>query len=235
MSKNRYGFSTGALAKQDYQQALGWIQEHDLKSVELSALRLEELEPLIDHLDNLPFERFTYISFHAPSAFSVDREQYVLSLLQRVAQREWNIVVHPDVIYNPQQWVCLGSRLLIENMDRRKSTGKYVDELDALFKQLPEARLCLDVAHARQLDTSLTLLDKLVRSFSGRIAEVHISELDSHCRHRPLSGCSVWDYGQFADSLREVPAVIIESMLERPDAGLREQEVSMAMRAMKDT
>src|SRR5438309_4845307 len=39
-----------------------------------------------------------------------------------------------------------------------KSVARTADELAKWFVALPEARLCLDVAHARQLDTTLILL-----------------------------------------------------------------------------
>lgn len=232
MNTDRFGFSTGALERRDYRAALGWVRNHRMGSVELSALRYDELEPLVDDLDNLVVTEFHYVSFHAPSSFLREQETQVVSLLERVLARQWNIIVHPDVIYTPKLWHRFGSFLLVENMDRRKSTGRTVRELAGLFEQLPDARMCLDVAHARQLDTTLTLLSDLVRSFADRIAEVHISELDSHCRHRPLSSGAVVDYRKVAALLRNVP-IIIESMLDDRDSQLRQQEMRFARQAME--
>jgi Xylose isomerase-like TIM barrel len=147
-----------------------------------------------------------------------------------VSQRSWNIIVHPDVIFTPKLWRQFLRRLLVENMDRRKTTGRTVEELTPLFKELPEARFCLDVAHARQLDTTLTLLTSLATTFQDRIAEIHISELDSRCRHRPMSGGAVADYRRLATLLRDFP-VIIESELDRDHSSLRQQEVEMAKAA----
>lgn len=39
-------------------------------AVEVSALRFEELEPLVGDLDCLPLKGYRYVSFHAPSAFN---------------------------------------------------------------------------------------------------------------------------------------------------------------------
>jgi hypothetical protein len=182
-AKERVGFSTGALERGNYRKAMGWLVDSHVPNVELSALRYGELEPLVHDLDSLPLAVFTYISFHAPSSFKPEEEEHVVELLEKIKERGWNIIVHPDVIRKPQLWRCFGAHLLVENMDRRKPVGRTASELEAIFKELPEARLCLDMAHARQLDTTLTLLAQIVRQFSERIAQVHISELDSKCQH----------------------------------------------------
>jgi len=222
------GFSTGALEKGNYRKAIDWMGEHEVNTVELSALRFDELEPLIKGLDGIHIEGFESVSFHAPSRFCVEKEKRVIELLQPVYERGWNIVVHPDVIYHPDSWKHFGSQLLIENMDRRKATGRTTEELKQWFERLPEARLCLDVAHARQLDTSMRLLGSIVHTFAERIAEIHISELDAHCRHHPLSSGSVEDYHSFAQFYPENVPVIIESMLDGARSSLREEERHLA-------
>lgn len=228
----RFGFSTGALERANYRLAADWMVRHGMRCMELSALRFSELEPLVNNLDGLPLDQFSYVSFHAPSSFDEHQEARVLELLQPVYQRQWNIIVHPDVIYTPERWHCFGSQLLIENMDRRKPVGRTADELSALFKVLPAARLCLDVAHARQQDTTLTLLSQIIRQFVGRIAEIHISELDSYCQHWPMSQHAVLDYHIFAQSLHRCPHVIIESMLDADRTKLRMDEWNLAQLAM---
>src|SRR5688572_26899339 len=75
------GFSTGALERGDYWAALSWMHKHEIANVELSALRLSELAPLIDSLDRLPVSEFSYVSFHAPSAFDAVDEKTVTKLL----------------------------------------------------------------------------------------------------------------------------------------------------------
>jgi hypothetical protein len=228
----RVGFSTGALERGDFRKAISWINSYEIRVLELSALRYEELKPLVDSLDDLSLESFSYISLHAPSRFPSSKEEEVVELLLPVGERGWNVIVHPDVIYNPERWAPLGERLLIENMDRRKPVGRTAAELEKLFLRLPKAQLCLDVAHARQLDTSLTLLREIIRSFHDRIKEVHISELDSLCRHRPMSDAAVKDYQRFADAIGIFTPVIIESMLEADRASLRLEEMELAELAL---
>lgn len=187
---------------------------------------------MVESLDELPLDSFNYISFHAPSSFKKDEEEQVIELLQPVFQRGWNIVVHPDVIYTPHYWARFGEHLLIENMDRRKSVGRTPEELKELFQQLPMARLCLDVAHARQLDTTLILLWNIARDFSDRIAEVHISELDSRCRHQPMTRRAMLDYQQVIGRTTRNAPVIVESMLDADRSSLRMNEIELAEEAL---
>jgi hypothetical protein len=226
------GFSTGALQRGDYTAAIRWLSRNDVNAVELSALRLGELSPLIRQLDSIPIAQFHYVSFHAPSAFAPEDEETVVDLLGVVYRRGWNIVVHPDVIRHPALWQRFGRQLLIENMDRRKPTGRTVSDLEAVFRDLPEARMCLDVAHARQLDTTLTLLIDLIRHFWDRIAEIHISELDSHCHHYPMSWLAVRDYRTLPwHRLQHVP-VIIEAMLDEATEEARQAELALTRKAI---
>jgi hypothetical protein len=62
------GFSTGALARGDFRRALQMLSGKNVNAVELSALRQDELAPLVQQLGQLDLSRFQYISFHAPSA-----------------------------------------------------------------------------------------------------------------------------------------------------------------------
>ena len=97
------------------------------------------------------------------------------------------MVVHPDVIFEPERRRALGSRLLIENMDKRKAVGRTVEELKPFFAQLPEAGFCFDIGHARQVDPSMTEASLLLRAFAGRLREVHMSEVNTASRHDPIS------------------------------------------------
>ncbi len=225
------GFSTGALERGNYRAALNWLRNNNVHNVELSALRLEELEPLVADLDSLQTQWFSYVSFHAPSSFPEEAESRVVDLLQRVVKRGWNIIVHPDVIRKPELWRKFGRSLLLENMDRRKSVARTADELAKWFVALPEARLCLDVAHARQLDTTMILLTDILEKFQDRLGELHISELDSHCRHQPMSASSVADYKRFAGNLSPGLPVIIEAMLDGARTGQRIEELRLAQKA----
>ncbi len=232
MKHTYYGFSTGALEKGAFKKAMDWMVNQNIRALELSALRIEELKPLIGMLPNLNLREFDYVSFHAPSAFTDDQEDEVIQCLKQVSGYVNYIVVHPDVLYHVEKWKSVQEFLLIENMDRRKTVGKDVRQLKQLFEQLPQARLCLDLAHARQLDTTLTLLRNLISTFITRIAEIHISELDSRCRHRRMTQLALEDYRQISKPLCNIP-VIVESMLDTSSGTSRQNELRSAQYAMK--
>ena len=127
------GFSTGAVAKGDFRRAMQWLRNWHLDAIELSALRIGELAPLIGELPTLDLASFKFISIHAPSQFDCQFEEFVIEEFTEHAQA-FPVVVHPDVIFTPRLWKRLGSRLLIENMDKRKPVGRTVSELAHLVK-----------------------------------------------------------------------------------------------------
>jgi hypothetical protein len=225
-TKKNIGFSTGAIELRDYKAAIQWSLQNKLRTIELSALRFEELEPLVGSLESFDWSQFDYVSLHAPSSFPKDKEDDVLSLLKKIQTRKWNIIVHPDILYTPSKWRHFGRNLLIENMDRRKPIGRTLEELTPLFADLPEARMCLDLAHARQLDTTMTLLWSFFVAFHERIAEIHISELDSRCKHHPLSVSSVRDYKNFSRAFSTLP-IIIESVLPEKQQRIPEYKIAL--------
>src|SRR5947209_10783971 len=93
------GFSTGALARGDFKRGLQVLDTLNIRVVEISALRLCELEPLYTALSALDPSRFDFASIHAPSRFPHDAEDWVLERLHAVAHAGFPVVVHPDTIY----------------------------------------------------------------------------------------------------------------------------------------
>ena len=206
------GFSTGALKRGNFQGALDLMRGTSMTAVELSALRLRELPVLIEALPRLDLGQYSYIAFHAPSRFTAAEEVGVVELLRRVP-RKWPIIVHPDTIHDFGMWAGLGNRIAIENMDRRKHDGRSVEELRSWFERLPDARLCLDLAHAHQFDRTMTEAFRILLSFKGRVCQLHVSELDSAGRHHfPLSFGSIQAFSEIASLIPDDSPVIIESL-----------------------
>jgi hypothetical protein len=207
------GFSTGAVARGDFRSAMEQIRRHRLSAVELSALRLSELRPLVEAIPSLDLHSFHFVFIHAPSKFDAEEECRVLDHLQPLAENGYHIVAHPDTIFQPDRWIALGDRLLIENMDKRKPVGRTVRELESYFKKLPLARFCFDIGHARQVDPSMTEAALLVRAFRDRLAEVHISEVNTASRHDPLSAYAVMAFTSIMALVPEHVPIVIESLI----------------------
>lgn len=208
------GFSTGALAKGDFaagvdiQSAFGAID-----AVELSALREHELPALIAGATTLDLDSFAYVSVHAPSKLRDMDEEVVFGLLLQLPP-EWPIVAHAEILQTPELWRTLGSRLCLENMDDRKSTGRTPAELRALFDLYPDASFCLDLGHARQIDPTMASALWMLRAFGDRLRQVHVSEVGSRGEHLPIGATARMAFGSVAHRIPDDCPLIIESVID---------------------
>jgi len=176
--------------------------------LELAALSESELPGLVDFLDDLPELPFQYLSLHGPSKGLSMPEHELIALLDRVSPRVDSIVMHPDSLIDLDAWSSLGRRLVIENMDRRKSAGQTAESLEEYFEVLPEARLCFDVAHAWAVDASLEEGARILDRFASRLRQVHISSLDEGQHHVPLTAAHESLFGPLLDRCRDVPWIL---------------------------
>lgn len=211
-SKSIIGFSTGALTKGDFRLALRLLQATSANAVELSALREDELRTLVAALDSLNLDKYEYISFHAPSKRQYMCETELVELLLPVAERQWPIIVHPDIISKYENWRILGGCLCIENMDKRKPIGRTSTDLEIMFEKLPEASFCFDIAHAHQIDPTMAEAYTMVSMFRDRLKEIHISSVNTQSQHEGITFEALLSFRKIADLIPNVP-VIIESTI----------------------
>jgi hypothetical protein len=180
-------------------------------AVELAALSEPELGPLIDYLEAMPSLPFLYLSVHAPSKHrSLGEEEFVATLADLPAFVD-SIVVHPDTIEDVAAYRPLGSRLVIENMDSRKESGRDAAELERTFADLPEAGFCFDIAHAWSVDPEMAVGEDLLDRFACRLRQVHLSSVDERQSHVPLRALDEEIFRPLLDRCRDVPW-----MLEAP-------------------
>ena len=222
------GFSTGALAFGDFRRALDMLRAHPVRAVELSALRQPELEPLRAAVDELDLSQFSYVAVHAPSRIEPALEPHVVDYLLEFAARGWPIVVHPDAIGDYSLWRRLGASLCVENMDKRKPVARTVDELEVVFDRLPEAGLCLDLGHARQVDTTMTEAYMILRTYASRLRQVHVSEVNTRSKHDRLSYSSIMAFQRVAELIPESVPLIVEAVIEEREIGPELERVAEA-------
>ena len=225
----RVGFSTGALARGDFRLALRMLAGKEVSAVELSALRREELQPLVDQLGILDLTTFEYVSFHAPSAMERSFEPRALELLEQVAARGWLIIVHPDAMHTRSEWARLGDRLCLENMDKRKPIGQTAKDLAELFEELPNASLCFDIGHARQVDPTMSEASAILRRFRDRIGQLHVSEVNTESRHDPLSLESILAFQKVCQLVPPDVPMILESRVDEAEIN---EEIRSALAAL---
>ena len=213
---NSIGYSTGALALGDWSKALNILQYTSGTAVELSALREGELLPLINSLPSINLDKYSSISFHAPSKSFTFEELELVNHLKVITSKKIPIVVHPDIIDDFDLWNDFGELLYIENMDLRKSTGKDTEELSYLFEALPYASLCFDFGHAFQIDPTLDLANSIVEKFCHRIKLIHLSEVNIDGQHLLLTQKTLNAFSEVLNALLDIP-VILESPARKDD------------------
>jgi hypothetical protein len=223
------GFSTGALAHDDYRQALQMLADKPVNAVELSALRQNELQPVVQDLDNLDLRRFSYVAFHAPSSIDPSFELSAIKLLERVAARGWPIIVHPDAMHTPAAWARFDALLCIENMDKRKLTGQTAADLVRIFHVLPRASFCFDIGHARQVDPTMSEATAILQVCSKRLKQLHVSDVNTQSKHDPLSLESMLAFQRVASLVPQDIPVIMES---RVDEGHISEELGRALESL---
>jgi sugar phosphate isomerase/epimerase len=210
----KIGFSTGALAKGNIATGIEMARELGVPIIELSALRLAEMDTLVNVVAAQDLTDFEYVALHAPSNFGPSDEKAVVDTFAALAHsNQWPVIVHPDTISNFELWRPLESMLYIENMDKRKPVGRTVEELDDIFARVPEARMCFDIAHARQVDSSMTEAYRILRNFRNRIRHLHFSEVGSDSRHRQVSDGAFRGYKEIASGIPSDLPVVLESVV----------------------
>lgn len=209
------GFSTGALALSDFQRALLMLQDKGVEAVELSALRMPEWFPLLDALATLDLSSFRYVSIHLPSQMRAAEERSVAESLQHVP-RNRPLILHPDAISDFGYWREFQDRLCIENMDSRKPIGRSEGELDRIFDQLPNARLCFDIGHAWHVDPTMKVAYGILKGYRDRMVQVHVSEVNSRSKHDILSYSTMQAFRDVAHMVPRVP-LILETPVSKPD------------------
>ena len=208
------GASTGYMeaSRADWEALVAAALETSTFAAELAALSEDELPGLEAYLAGAPELPFCYLSVHAPVKHLRMPEAELVERLAHLAPVVDAIVVHPDAIDDPAAYRSLGSCLVLENMDARKPVGRTADELAPYFAALPDAGLCLDVAHVGSVDPSLAEGERILDAFAGRLRQLHVSSLDGFCAHQPLSA---EDEARFSSLLRRCPDVpwILEAPL----------------------
>lgn len=203
------GISTGVFAglRDDWPALIDQACKVSTFAVELSALSGSEMPGLLAYLRAKPRLPFRYVSVHAPVKHQDLDDPALVQQLSGLPLWVRSIVAHPDSIVKPNAYRALGTRLVLENMDDRKATGRKADEMDAFFHALPEAGFCFDIAHAHSIDPSMDVAKELLDRFRSRLRHVHLSSL-SGGRHTPVAADHESPFMEVLDRCRDVPWIL---------------------------
>jgi len=175
--------------------------------VELSALSGNELPGLLSYLRAKPRLPFRYVSVHTPVKQLDLDESACVRQLDGLPLWVRSIVAHPDALSEPEAYRALGTRLVLENMDDRKATGRVADEMETFFEALPDAGFCFDIAHAHSIDPSMDVAKELLDRFRSRLRHVHLSSLSGG--HRvPVAADHESLFMEVLDRCRDVPWIL---------------------------
>jgi len=199
------------LACGDFQSGINMLIDSGANVIELSALREGELEVLINSLDDLKLDHFDYVSFHAPSKIERYSEEQLVFHLKKIAKRNINIILHPDVIQNISLWRSLGPYLCIENMDKRKRIGRTSIDLEEIFDNLHEASFCFDLVHVRQVDPTMSEALIMMKKFGARLKQLHVSDVNSKSFHEPLNLEAIVSFRKIAGLIDPDIPIVLES------------------------
>lgn len=189
------GFTSGMyLGQENYRARLKYFKQLGCNALEI------HVDPRLDALEfKDEILEFDYVSIHTPvKNIYYDDSVETKIILDKIDNWTKNlniklVVVHPDLIKNPEILKDKHWPLALENMDWRKQDGKYVDHLERWFSIFPQAKMVLDLNHILTNDTSLKLADQFYEKFSDRISQIHLSGfIDEVKIHEPIttSGCT---------------------------------------------
>ena len=127
-------------------------------------------------------------------------------------------LVHPDLV---DRWrvinelACLS--LVIENMDHRKKSFRYPEELRSFFDAHPEFGFVLDVNHWAVNDLPVNGIGEIIAEFSNRLVGVHLSGVSDDNYHAPIHKTDqYWLVEQLYNLPPNVP-IILEGVCEDVD------------------
>jgi sugar phosphate isomerase/epimerase len=203
------GMSTGVFGdlRGAWQELVAEACRVSTHAVELSALSEPELAGLMGYLAAKPRLPFRYVSVHAPVKNRRLDDDNSARTLGQLPLWVRSIVAHPDALAQLAPYRALGTRLVVENMDDRKSTGRTADELETVFDELPDAGFCLDVAHAHSIDPTMQIANELLDRFRARLRQVHLSSL-RESRHVALTREDEKLFASVLMRCRDVPWIL---------------------------
>lgn len=203
------GYSTGSFAdtRGDWETAFARAEDFSRNVVELSVLSQDELGSLADFL--ITFDdivQIKHLSLHAPAKDLNGHERRRVALTAAVASMGVeSVIVHPDVVGSMSVYAeAFGHKLVIENLDSRKNCAQTAADI----KVPREAGFCLDLAHVKTVDPSMSEAHRMLDKFGDRLRQIHISSIDAAGHHIALTKADFELYGPVLEFCEHVPWVL---------------------------
>jgi len=191
------GFSTGGLYTTGLplDKRIKMYLSSGADAIELSFLTADELfQAKLSKETIVNIKKFKYISIHAPGKnirYNKDSAKAIINKLQEICSQipVNGIVLHPDVVDDFQVLEKSNLPFLIENMDKRKTSGtdvKYFEEL----KKKYNFGFVLDLQHVYEHDKSMKLAEQFIKIMGNRLKHMHVSGCTESDIHAPTHSSS---------------------------------------------
>jgi hypothetical protein len=106
-------------------------------------------------------------------------------------------------------------------MDKRKPVGQTARDLRRLFDRFPEAGLCFDMGHARQVDPTMTEAYRILDQHGHRLRQVHLSEVNTASHHDPISRYAILAFQKVAGLIPPNIPIILETLIDCGQSNVR--------------
>ena len=160
LRRNRIGIPTGLLQKDRHLSELQKIRAFGLGAIEIHDDCSFLLRDAVDMISS--------VSVHA----SKSNKRFVIEAIKMGVNR---VILHPSELDNDPFWIELGDKLLLENLDPNFPSWRTAQDMIPALEMVPEASICLDIAHTVQDDA---ITSGLIHQYKDRIKQVHFSEID---------------------------------------------------------
>jgi hypothetical protein len=84
-------------------------------------------------------------------------------------------------------------------------------DLEYFFNELPNAKFCLDLAHARQVDPTMGEARLMIKKFGNRLVQLHVSTVNAKSTHERLNVDALLAYQKITHLINPEIPIILES------------------------
>lgn len=230
------GFTTRCLHKSGLplNEIIDFYRSTEATAIELSFGSPGELKnfnlnsPLIKKISE-----FKYISIHAPFLnFKYSKNSQTKEVLEKLTYLKENlpvqgVVIHPSNIQDFSIIQDSDLPFLIENMDPRKSRGKYPLE----FKEYNKLNVgyVLDIQHAYENDPSMKLAKELIKIMGEKLKHLHVSGEQNSSNHFPVHLSRNCHEVQEISKLCLTTPVILEGRISEPNLEIASKELNFIL------
>src|SRR3989344_6218727 len=195
------GFTSGKFDSED--ELIERIE--DCKSLGCNVMEIgfhiPERFGLIKNINRLKtaLSEFKAVSVHGPSRMKFDNSKETKEVIKKLdyfvsSINPHIVIIHADLVDNPQVLIETGWPIGIENSDWRKNFGKNPNDMAGVLEKIPSAYMVYDLNHVYTNDRTMALAEGFWPRFKDKIRHVHLSGfIDEKNYHSPLyrSNCDV--------------------------------------------